>query len=163
MLVTGLVTVGIVSCLLFLVVYLTRRAYEREKARFFNSIKLYFESPDDKTPSEFAVLIDTLADRFADKMLNKFKTSFMGQQSVDSRNLDRLKTDMVQDGLTAQNPLIGALASQFPAVSRRLAKNPNLLPMFQGFLSNLGRPDGNRGGNSKSGSYANRLNKYKGG
>ena len=133
-----------VALILSLVAY-TEYAIRREKRAVIETLRLYFEAPDEQTPSEFARLIDTTADIYSKHMLDRFKTSFMGMQSVESRNEKALKGEIAQAVIAQENPLLSSLIASFPALRKRLAKSPELLPLAQSLLGKVkGNPDGSR-------------------
>ena len=107
------------------------------KRRVIAAIRPYFEAPDDKTPSQFALLTNAISQQLASAIVASAKGSLLGMQGVDAKNLAHIEADMMKDGLAAQSPMLGMLMEQFPSFGRRLMKNPNLLPLLQGVLSKI--------------------------
>ena len=145
----------------FILLFIVRSVYEREKRAFLFMLRAYFESQEPGEKSQFAAFIDILSETFAQKMVMTLKTTFMGMQSVDRRNEQRLETDLVKDMASQENPLIGALLNQFPAVARRIAKNPELMGLAMNMLANKGKAAAaiTGGGNND---FASRLHNYGG-
>ena len=141
-----LVILGNIALVLVAVRYI-----EEQKRIAINAALAYkqqfidFFAPDGDKPSEFALVVDTVSTIAAQRITNTLKASLMGMAGVDARNEKRLQGDMVHD-LANQNPVLGALVTQFPAVARRLAKNPELIGLAQGLLGNmLSKKPGNNG------------------
>jgi len=129
---TAILTAWIAFSLLVGALYLVYRAALRRLLIFGKS---WTEPGDDDTPSPLAQLTDQIAVTFAQRMTGSLKGAFLGMQSVDKRNEQRLQQDLVQDTATNINPLLGAILTQYPAVGRRLAKNPELLSLAAQYLS----------------------------
>jgi len=120
--------------------------YVEEQKRAATNVALAYFAPDGDKMSQFALAVDAIAATFGARLVNSLKASFMGMQGVDSRNEKRLQTDMMSDMAGQASPLLGALVTQFPAVARRLAKNPELIGLAQGLLGNmLSKKPGNNG------------------
>lgn len=143
-----------------LVVYvLLVRYMEAQKRALLLTLRAYFESPDAETPSEFSQLTDALCQQHSTKMVAAFKGSFMGMQSVEAKNVQKLEGDIAQDVMAQQHPGLGALLSSFPAVSKRLASNPQLTPLVEGLLGKLlskGASPGTKGNDD----FAKKLKEY---
>ena len=116
---------------------LALRYIERQKTAAIDAALAYF-APDGDKMSQFALAVDAIAATFGARLVNSLKASFMGMQGVDARNEKRLQTDMMSDMAGQVNPVLGALVTQFPAVARRLAKNPELIGLAQGLLGSIG-------------------------
>lgn len=125
----------------------------KQKASLLESARDYFSPQDENTLSQFAQLTDVLGKQLAGNVTQSLKSSFMGMQSVDSKNLARLEQDVAQDELTAVNPLLSAILSQYPSVARRLAKNPHLIGLFANMLRTKGAQDVGKGNGSTQGSF----------
>lgn len=121
--------------LFFLVIVLLRK----EKQAYINTLHAYFEAPDATTPSQFAQLVDRVSDTFGHKIMTHAKATFMGFQSVDAKAEARLEGDIMSDLLSQNNPILAIIADSFPAVAKRLRKNPGLLPVIQRLLPGLGK------------------------
>lgn len=136
---------------------------DRQKRAFTSILQSYFEAPDSETPSQFALVTEAISERFAQKLVASLKSSFMGMQSVDAKNMARLEGDVMQDVAGQQNPMLGAILSSFPAVSKRLAKNPALYPLVQAAMAKLATGAGGATGKSVGnggGDYTNQLNLF---
>lgn len=135
---TAIVTGGILIIGLLALYVAAYRKYLAEKRELLLTLKLYFEPQDAETPSQFALLTEVVSERLAQKLVHTMKASFMGMQSVDAKNAGRLESDLLQDVASQQNPALGAILGAYPAVARRLAKNPSLLPLVQSLMSKVG-------------------------
>ena len=160
------VLLGIINlAIVFFVFFVINRRLEALIA----SIASYF-SPHNGNPSEFAQVTEQIAAQFADKAVTQVKMSFLGQQSVEARNAKRLEGDLAMDLASQSSPLIGALLSSFPAVAKRLQKNPELLPVAQGLIEKFMSKQGNNPApapmvlpqNNGNGDFANRMSRYNG-
>jgi len=139
---TAVLTAVMVGIISLAVVFFMIRLYRQEKIRFLQSIRAYFESPGPERPSEFSQVTAAISQQFAASIVSSLKGSFMGMQSVDSRNVQRLENDLANDMLQMNHPLVATLLDQFPAVKRRIMKNPELLqtPQVQALISRFTRP-----------------------
>lgn len=133
----GLTVLVTVLVTLLLLLFAMSVMYAKEKARLLSTLRLYFESPGPEIPSEFAKFMDIVAYSFAKKCVDIGKTSFMGMQSVDSKNLSRIEGDILQDEATRKSPLLGAIMGSYPTLARRLVKNPGLLPLIEQVMGNM--------------------------
>lgn len=160
---TYLVIVLLVMVSNFALLWALNRAYKREKQRFLDVLKLYFEQTGENELSEFGLLVNSVSDTFAQRLLASLKGSELGLRSVEAKNLSRLEGDITQDETTAANPLLGALLSNYPSVAKRLAKNPQLLPLIQGVLakSSLKGPAGQGGRDGRSSTFEQELNSWR--
>lgn len=138
MVLSALLTGTLVLVAGLIVTFIALLRYQREKQAFLEALKLYFEAPNAETPSQFALLTEVVSERFSQKMVASLKSSFMGMQSVDAKNVGRLESDLLQDVASQQNPALGAILGAYPAVARRLAKNPSLLPLVQNIMAKVG-------------------------
>lgn len=137
------------------------RRLQREKQQAIATIRSYFESPDPETPSEFAKLIDAGAQVLSSRLVASLKGTFMGVQSGAKRGEDALQADFLGDAVSMQNPIAGAILNAFPAVKRRLGKNPELIPTAMAMLSKILPGGSAQGGNGKS-DMADRISKLGG-
>jgi len=120
------------NSLLILLIY---RRYQVEKRAAIALVKLYFAAPDDKTPSEFAQLVQTIGGVFASQVLQAFKSSSMGSASVASKNESRAELALMQDAATQANPAIGMLLNQFPQLAKLAMKNPAAQTLLANILN----------------------------
>lgn len=126
-------------------------ALNRRVERYEQSFLKYMTAESEGKPSGFALLTEAIATQFAQKLLNVFKTSALGQNSGEVRLESAVAKDMIQDAVGAQNPLFGLLMSAFPTVTKRLAKNPAALPAVLEVLGKLGKGGGLAGITGSSG------------
>lgn len=133
---------------LFLLLYASWRI-AREKAVLSAILHSYFEPRSEDKSSEFADLVNVLATINAEKVTQSLKGTFMNIQSVDSRQAQAIKGDFIQDIVTQQNPILGVLLDKYPAVKKRLAKNPELM----GMVSDIGTKLLNKQGRAAGGNH----------
>ena len=124
MLLTALTTAGAVLLAWILSGIAFFLVYRRAKSRVIMLARSFFEAPDTKTPSDFGRLIDSTAILLAQRFSQSIKATFMGIQSVDSKNETRIEEAIVKDGLTQQMPLAGMVLDSFPSLSKMIRKNP---------------------------------------
>jgi hypothetical protein len=101
-----------------------------------------FEAQDENTPSQFAQVVTSVSTIQAQHISSSLKSVFMGVQSVDNRNERALEADAMAD----QNPTMAAIMESFPAVAKRVRKNPSLAGLaFEvlGRMSSRGTPGNN--------------------
>ena len=151
--ITGLV---VVVANLALVLLLTR-GYNKAKASLLSGLRLYFEAHGEQ-PSEFSKFLDIVVDRASAKMAQSLKMVFYGTQSGEAKNVKRLEGALVQDLMEAQSPMLSTIAQSFPAVGKLIRKNPNLIPLLQGFLGKKG--DGSTSPSEGEVDYGAELSKY---
>lgn len=142
MILTALLTGISVLLAALAALFIALHLFKREKQRILATIKLYFESPDNNTPSQFALLTDAIAHQIASAIVASAKGTLMGMQSVDSKNARKLESDLMLDMATAQSPIIGMLLKQFPTVAKRIQKNPEMLPYVQQLMSKISSGSG---------------------
>lgn len=128
---TGLVTALVLVLALFII-------YRVASARFFE----FCSAPDDKTPSPLAAIVQSIASVFASALSQSLKAVFMGVESVESKNRGRLQADFIADS----NPMLGAILSSFPAVAKRIAKQPALAQLAIDLIAKHGAKNGGGGG-----------------
>lgn len=115
-------------------------------------LRSYFEPRGEDNSSEFAELINVVATINAEKVTQSLKGTFMGIQSVDKRQEQAVTGAFIEDLANQKSPLLGTILAQFPAVKKRLIKNPELLSVVgdigQKLLSQKGQ--GSSGNNGKN-------------
>lgn len=94
-------------------------------------------------PSPLAQAVDVACSFLARALIAQSKGFLMGLQSGQQRAEKAVKGD-IAEGIVSQNPL-GALLMSFPALKKTLRRNPALLDMALGNLSNnqMNVPGGN--------------------
>jgi len=142
--------------------FIAWRQLNREKRAALDLIRAYFEAPDAETPSEFAKMIDAAALVLAQRLVSSLKGTFMGVQSGARRGEDALQGDFLGDVATQANPTLGALLNSFPAVKRRLGKNPELIPAAMQLIGKLFPGGSAQGGNGSKSDAADRISKLGG-
>lgn len=129
--------------------FLKIRRIERRLADFFIS-------QDPERASEFALVVDSISERMASKIVASAKGTLLGMQGGDAKSIQALEGDIVNDLTAQKSPAIAAVLEQFPSVKRRLMKNPQLLDLAMPYIMKMtagaaGGPS-NGNGSSRSGS-----------
>ena len=101
-----------------------------------------FISPRGDNPSEFAEIIGVITDQAATKNAASLKAVFMGQNSVVSKNAERLDNAVATDLVSQQSPMLGMGLSMFPNLSKLVTKNPGALQMLATFMQGPGLSKG---------------------
>jgi hypothetical protein len=114
---------------------LARRWYNRERDRILDelsaAVENFVKSPDDKTPSPLALLLDQAALLFAARLAQQLKAMLSGVESGESKS-EQLA---MFEGAAAQNPLVGILGAILPKrIRNKLLSNPQMI----GALGRLG-------------------------
>ena len=108
------------------------------KARAFEAgFRAFIIPPNDKTPSQLAVVVDQMAQLVGRAVIAQAKATFMGEASSVAK---AVKKDAV-DAEMARVPWLAAIAGLAPGFSKSLLKNPAL-------LSALGKTFGQNRGNA---------------
>lgn len=102
------------------------------KRRVSALVTEWFTSPDDKTPSPLATMVDQAAYILAARLVTQIKTTLMGLSSVEARNEKREQADAILQ----QSPGLAAVLSMIPG-ARKLMRNPQLLSVAGGLLGKL--------------------------
>ena len=72
--------------------------------------------------SPFAEFVSVCSSVFASEIVANLKSTFMGVQSVESKNSRKIESEL----LIGSNPLLNVILQAFPAVARRIKNNPSL-------------------------------------
>ncbi len=133
MILTGIITGFTVAIVLLLVLGVMFYVVKRKIANIFRG---FFESPNKDVASPFAVLVATIAQTFGTEISQSLKATFMGVQSVESRN--NRKAEIA--AAAGSNPLLGVILQAFPALGKRLSG-----PVVSALASSLlaGKPPDN--------------------
>lgn len=112
---------------IFLVIFLKMsRAFNEVRGIYDDFIK--FISPvDEKTPSQFASLVSTIADSLARSIMAQAKATFMGLKSGVARGESAIEADVAEAALQASNPGIAAILDAVPGLKKTLRRNPGLI------------------------------------
>jgi hypothetical protein len=92
------------------------------KRKISSFVVKLLSSPDGKTPGPLMEISGIIAAQVGSEVAQHLKAVFMGLQSVDSKNERKLAAQAVISG----NSLLSAIAEGFPAVRKKLEKNPML-------------------------------------
>jgi hypothetical protein len=142
------------------VVFFLVRKYNEAKDQISQLATSYFTAPDENTPSEFARLVDNASQVLASRLVQTAKSTFMGLQSGQARLDQAVQGDLVQDLASQANPLVGAVLSSFPALRKRVAKSPEVLPLVLDLVNKLRSGPGNDGNNQGKFDFGSELKKY---
>tara|TARA_Y100000310_G_scaffold165377_1_gene165123 strand:+ start:1502 stop:1921 length:420 start_codon:yes stop_codon:yes gene_type:complete len=108
----------------------------QEKEELTARLGAYFET-DGEQPSEFSNTVDIITHRMGLKMADSIKATFLGIQSGEARNMQKVTSAIEQDMLGQKSPI---LATAYPMLSRILGKSPWLQPLAEQMLSRVGAP-----------------------
>lgn len=97
----------------------------------YKTITEFLSSPDDKTPSPLASVIDQVSQVVARAIIVQAKTTFMGMSSVQAKAEKKQAVEQVE----AQYPMLGLLKNLSPGIQKSLVKNPALLNLAGQLLS----------------------------
>lgn len=122
----------------------------RRFLKFKAEIVEFVTSPDEKTPSKFAILVDTMSARAGYAIAMQIKTSLMGKTSGVSKAENAVEQAIVEDNVASHNPLAGALLSSFPRLGRLIKRHPEYIDLAMPFLNNVAQSRGNGGAVSAS-------------
>lgn len=93
--------------------------------------------------SAFALTVASVAGVFGAEIAQNLKAVFLGLQSVDNKN-DR---KAAAAGIIGGNSILGAIASSFPTIGKRLAKNPAMAALADLAVNRFAhQPAGDNGG-----------------
>lgn len=123
--------------LVFACTFLAVRSYIEAKERKLRQelqdlIRTFLESPDEKTPSPLAVLIDQGATLLAARLVQQIKAMLAGVES----GLSKQEGAQMLGEVTEGSPLLGLLAGILPKKIRAgLMKNPQMIGALAGLVS----------------------------
>jgi hypothetical protein len=140
-------------CLNLVLLLVLLRRIRQEKAAFMAGLSLYFEKQGEK-PSEFSNIVSMMADEFGVKVAASLKSTFMGVQSGDAKATQQVEAAMVEDGIAGQNPILGMILQSYPALAKKIMKNPALASKAMELLgspslSKIGNHTGEPGGSQQ--------------
>lgn len=113
--------------------------YRREKRKLTYQIKRYFNAPDDKTPSQFALMVDAVAFVVAQRFVSQLKATVAGMNSVDARLDLKEKRSEILEG----NPQLASILNLIPGL-RRILKSPAGLALAGQILSRVTGGNGSK-------------------
>ncbi len=117
--------------------------YRREKARFFNYLK---DNLDPEKPSQIYGFTDVLAKQMGQAAISSLKGTAMAQASGVVRGEKAVDAAMLQDGITAMNPLIGLAIEQLPQLKKLIRNKPEMAAMAAQKIAGMLNKDNNQGG-----------------
>lgn len=108
--------------------------------RRLNNIVSQFRSfaqpAGDNQPSPLANVTQVAADMVGRSICASLKATFMGRQSGDSRAIQAIAGDIVEDNLAKSQ--FGTVLTAFPTLKKTLRRNPGLLDLAMSMLNNPG-------------------------
>ncbi len=111
-------TVSLVVAVVILGIQARRKTRAVEKV-----IRSFITAPDEKTPSQLAVMVDQICQLAARAVIMQAKATFMGEASAISKAANK----EAQSALEARMPWLSMIAAIAPGFSKSLMKNPALL------------------------------------
>lgn len=117
--------------LFFYIKYRAMRAYHE-----------FFDTPNDKTPSQFATILDTGAQLFAARLMQSLRAQLANMNSITTRQANAAAGEGMIEGLAGSGGIAGALTS-IPGVEKMIRKNPLLGLAAQFVLSKMGNTQAN--------------------
>jgi len=96
-------------------------------------------------PSQLANVTEVVAGMFGRAITAQIKTTLMGMESGASRALKAVEGDIALDR-TSQSPLAGLLGS-FPTLRKSIRRNPQLLDVALGVISDMASRKAGSGSN----------------
>jgi hypothetical protein len=113
-----------------------RHAILTEKRKAAEQLRAFVEAPAEGKLSPLAEFTELVSARLAAHLIAQVKEFIRVQGSAVARQEQSMQGEMFTEAVNAQNPLVGMLMSQFPALGKRLAKNPSALPALMNLLGN---------------------------
>jgi di/tricarboxylate transporter len=92
------------------------------KRKIQRSFLEFVTAPGKDQPSAFALIVQSIASTFGSEISAHLKATFLGLQSVEAKNERR----EVAAGIIGNNAVLSAILASFPAVGKKLGKNPAL-------------------------------------
>ncbi len=154
----------IITCALLAVITLAQYRYIRNCVTSTESyLRGFFIAKNAETASEFALVIDNIAEVLNDKLKSSLKASLMGSISAVSRNEKALMRDIGKEHIAEQNPLMSVLFDQLPKKWQdKVIENPAAAQAVINLIGQ-GGPGGAgplQPGNNGHTDYARELNRY---
>lgn len=112
------------------------------KRALINSLRAYFESPNDKTPSEFSQVTSQIAGQFGQQTALHIKQAILGTVSGNKGGQRAVEAAIVQEQAGQSNPLAGAILGS-SLVKKAIKGNPMLAEYALQFLTaKMSKPTG---------------------
>lgn len=149
MILTGILLI-VTSIIAGILVYSLRKIDQ-----FRQELKKFITPAEAGKPSQASLLLENASHVIGHAAAIEIKTTLMGKASVEAKNEAGIISDLTQDKLALDSPIVGALLESFPSLKKRLGKNPALAAMLPSILSKLsgsmGNTSGSEGDGKKSG------------
>lgn len=159
MILTAILTAGLVVLGNATLLFLMLRWVARQKSAGIRALRSYFEVNDPAEQSQFAKFCELITQLLASKIAMTLKTTFMGIQSVAKKNADRSSQELIENEVSEANPIAGLILKSFPALGKKLTKNPEMLELVGKAMGRLGNGRNGHQPAEKS-EFAARLNQY---
>jgi len=121
-------------------------AFKYLKSKVLAVFYANFIPADSATPTPFALIVQSIASTFGTEIAAHLKATFLGLQSVDAKNERR----EAAAGIIGGNSILGAILSSFPAVGKKISKNPAMAALADMAINRFTggpRPAGNESNN----------------
>lgn len=143
-------------------VFYAKRLVARVNQGFNSWVYSYFGQIGDNGLTPFAETVDAAGKIVIDRFLITLQAQSMADKSHMTRQANLMAEDMLQDNVTAANPLLGLLLDQYPTLRKRLAKKnastiEALLPVVAKLFPGGPNIGGSSPGNGKAYDYVTKL------
>jgi hypothetical protein len=129
--------------LLGVIVY-AKRAIGNIKDDIGETWNTFVTPVEEGSPSQLEKAIDGASHIMAQRLLNTYEAKALATKSHESRAANLLAEDVATDLAGQASPGLGMILEAFPAVRKRLAKNPTalgmILPLAQKMMGGLTKP-----------------------
>lgn len=136
--------IGVIICQILLYVFtLILLKYSISKVKI--TLTEYFSPGPDQTPSPFALTVDNISLILAKHIVNSVKGYLLSLNSAEVRTA---KAEARRELQESGPPLVSALLGAFPALGKKIIKNPEIAQLAMSAFQNLGKKE-DQGDNHK--------------
>jgi len=93
-----------------------------------------------------AELVAQISGQFSDDIMSKAKHTFLGMQGGAARQSGAVEGAIAEDLVSIQSPVLGAIMQAFPALSKKIQRNPGLAPLALQYLAPMLKGGGGSSG-----------------
>lgn len=111
----------------FLVFFAFFLWFQHQKRLVYKIYRAFFHAPDEKTPSQFALMVDYAGHLITNRALKQIQTSVAGMNSVESKAENQEKINAIM----GSTPTLAGLSGLLP---KKWLKNAAFLQMVAQFL-----------------------------
>jgi len=123
----------------------------RLKAQLSDFLAAWVAPGDDNSPSQLALVVKAAAAIHVEELKASLSGAMMGHASAMSKAVQGIESDVANDQLAGQNPMLAALLSFSPSLRKRLTKSPMAaLALSRLDLSGLLKQSAGNNGNKQS-------------